>query len=246
MRCVIVAVVFFLWSSDAAASGATVVYAGRDGNTFSVEANGCYDEVGSSAAQIDCQKHTPILQGALSDSALEELVDMSVNEPHKLGLLCNLHKDVCKAVREHQDNSAECDLLFGSCQSALRHLHRMMFSQSPGMTEPQVCNNFARKSIRGFFHDFMSHGIDGSILSECNISINFGLCRWTQYVNVLSDETGCDPGSIIAMAGELGYEACGVPIWEQDRDAKPFVTIGLLLSLCLEKSYVVLQRFLDM
>eukprot|EP00931_Biecheleriopsis_adriatica_P080862 TRINITY_DN54202_c0_g1_i1.p1 TRINITY_DN54202_c0_g1~~TRINITY_DN54202_c0_g1_i1.p1 ORF type:complete len:231 (+),score=20.42 TRINITY_DN54202_c0_g1_i1:57-695(+) len=94
------------------------------------------------------------------------------------------------------------------------------------MGEPQVCNNFARKSIRGFFHDFMSNGIDGSILSEHNISINFGLCRWAQYINVLSDYTGCDPGSIIAMSGQLGYLACGVPIWDQDRDVKPFVTIG--------------------
>jgi hypothetical protein len=65
-------------------------------------------------------------------------------------------------------------------------------------------------------------GIDGSILSEHDISINFGLCRWAQYVNVLSDATTCDPGSVIAMAGMLGYEACGVPIWVQDVAVKPF------------------------
>ena len=186
-------------------SGATVVYTGRNGNTFSVEDHQCYDE-GANAALLACQKHTPVLEGALSTSALEDLVDMTVNEPHKLQLLWNLHQNVCAAVRENQDNSPECDGLFGSCQSALRHLHAMMFSQSPAMTEPQVCNNFARKSIRGFFHDFMSNAIDGSILSECSISINFGLCRWAQYINALSDETGCDPGSIIAMAGELGFE----------------------------------------
>ena len=69
-------------------------------------------------------------------------------------------------------------------------------------------------------------GIDGSILSEHDISINFGLCRWAQYVNVLSDATTCDPGSVIAMAGMLGYEACGVPIWDQDVAVKPFVHLG--------------------
>ena len=69
-------------------------------------------------------------------------------------------------------------------------------------------------------------GIDGSILSEHDISINFGLCRWAQYVNVLSDATTCDPGSVIAMAGMLGYEACGVPIWDQDEAVKPFVHLG--------------------
>ena len=80
--------------------------------------------------------------------------------------------------------------------------------------------------VRGFFHDFMSSQIEGSILSEHNISINFGLCRWAQYVNVLSDHTMCDPGTIIAMAGELGYEACGVHIWDNDVAAKPYVTVG--------------------
>ena len=68
------------------------------------------------------------------------------------------------------------------CQKALRHLHDMMFNQSPLRTEPQICNNFARKSIRGFFHDFMSDGIDGSLLYEHDIEMNFGLCRWAQYV----------------------------------------------------------------
>ena len=60
---------------------------------------------------------------------------------------------------------------------------------------------------RSFFHDYMSSFIDGSILHENNISMNVGLCRWTQYVAVLSDETRCDPGSIVAMAGQLGFEA---------------------------------------
>ena len=52
----------------------------------------------------------------------------------------------------------------------------------PLQSENQICNNFARKSVRGFFHDFMSSAIDGSILAETNVSINFGLCRWSQCV----------------------------------------------------------------
>merc|ERR1719469_1332270 len=60
--------------------------------------------------------------------------------------------------------------------------------------------------------------------------MNVGLCRWAQYVNVLSDATQCDPGSIIAMAGVLGYQACGVPIWEQDTDVKPTVHLGRAYS----------------
>ena len=72
----------------------------------------------------------------------------------------------------------------------------------------------------------MSDGIDGSLLYEHDISMNFGLCRWAQYINVLSDETTCDPGSIIAMAGMLGYKACGVEIWESDVAVKPVVHVG--------------------
>ena len=105
-----------------------------------------------------------------------------------------------------------------------------MFNQSPLQTEPQICNNFARKSIRGFFHDFMSNGIDGSILSEHDLSMNFGMCRWAQYINVLSDHTTCDPGSIVAMSGMLGYEACGVKMWTYDTDVHPEVHLGRAYS----------------
>ena len=37
---------------------------------------------------------------------------------------------------------------------------------------------------------------------------------------------GADPGSIIAMAGELGFEACGSNLWMMDKDAKPVVHVG--------------------
>ena len=63
------------------------------------------------------------------------------------------------------------------------------------------------------------------VLSEHNVSMNFGLCRWAQYVNVLSDATGCDPGSVVAMAGELGYLACGVSPW-----SGPSGPSGMMLS----------------
>ena len=146
-----------------------------------------------------------------------------VNEWGGKTMLCGHQRNVCAAIVEEQSYSAECAGLFGKCRLALRHLHEMMFKQD---NAAQVCNNFARKSIRGFFHDQMSNYVDGSILSESHIQHNFGLCRWGQYVNVLSDETGCDPGSIVALAGELGYEACGVPVFEQDFDVKPFVTLN--------------------
>eukprot|EP00966_Prymnesium_polylepis_P085935 1988777-Prymnesium_polylepis.1 len=51
--------------------------------------------------------------------------------------------------------------------------------------------------MRGFFHDFETADIEGSILWELHMGFNGGLCRWGQYVNALSDATGCDPGSII-------------------------------------------------
>merc|ERR1719409_2010363 len=90
----------------------------------------------------------------------------------------------------------------------------------------QQCNNFALKSIRGFFHDFMSSSIDGSILGELDTHINVGLCRWSQYINVLSDETKCDPGSIIVMAGQLGFDACGAQLYRLGQDAFTLVEIN--------------------
>eukprot|EP00940_MAST-03C_sp_MAST-3C-sp2_P002238 g2238.t1 len=90
----------------------------------------------------------------------------------------------------------------------------------------QQCNNFALKSIRAYFHDYMSDGVEGSVLNENDLDMNVGLCRYTQYLNVLSDETQCDPGSILAMAGQLGFDACGVEIWRVDQDVMPEVQIN--------------------
>eukprot|EP00966_Prymnesium_polylepis_P045993 1064588-Prymnesium_polylepis.1 len=63
------------------------------------------------------------------------------------------------------------------------------------------------------FHDYMTSDIEGSIIWETHMKFNTGLCKWSQYVNALSDATGCDPGSVIAMAGQLGYKACGIDLW---------------------------------
>jgi len=177
------------------------------------------------AAQIECSNNEAVMV------PFQHMIDSCIDAGHAAPqYCCQQQYHICHSIPEYQGNSAECAAHFTGCQRALRHLHKMMFNQSPLETEPQICNNFARKSIRGFFHDFMSNGIDGSILSEHSISMNFGLCRWAQYVNTLSDETQCDPGSIIAMAGMLGYTACGVPIWEQDVAVKPTVHLGRAYS----------------
>ena len=92
----------------------------------------------------------------------------------------------------------------------------------------QQCNNFALESVRGYFHDYMSTEIEGSILSQNHVEMNVGLCRWSQYINVLSDHTGCDACSTIAMAGQLGYEACGFALWEKvscQKEFAPFIFI---------------------
>ena len=79
----------------------------------------------------------------------------------------------------------------------------------------------------------MSTEIEGSLLFENDIEMNIGLCRYTQYVNLLADETACDPGTIIAMAGQLGFDACGVSIWEvRESDSRMYevaASIGLTL-----------------
>jgi hypothetical protein len=201
---------------------ASVVYVHSNGEQFDVNARCAAHDAGyfngGTAAQQNCLENEAVISNWPQNvnMALEHAADAH---------MCGLHKHVCFSIPEYQDKPA-CNEVVTNCKAALRHLHAMMFNQSPEMTEPQVCNNFARKSVRGIFHDFMSNAVDGSILSEHDVSMNFGLCRWAQYINVLSDETSCDPGSIIAMAGELGYEACGVSLWELDVAVKPGVTIN--------------------
>lgn len=43
---------------------------------------------------------------------------------------------------------------------------------------------------------------------------------------MLSDETKCDPGTIVAMAGQLGYLACGLELWHVDNAVLPFVLVN--------------------
>jgi hypothetical protein len=211
---------------DVVAKGpGTVVYTHSNGvRSFNIN-NCCAAPFGycneRDAARRACFLHRPVLTVAATQAALDQVIVHG-----SVAHLCNYQSTVCAAIEENQGLSSDCGALRGSCRAALRHLHAMMFNQSPQEGEPQVCNNFARKSIRGFFHDFMSNGIEGSILAEHHLAHNFGLCRWAQYVNVLSDETGCDPGSVVAMAGQLGYQACGVHLWDLDVAAKPAITLS--------------------
>eukprot|EP00587_Corethron_hystrix_P001009 CAMPEP_0113303338 /NCGR_PEP_ID=MMETSP0010_2-20120614/3794_1 /TAXON_ID=216773 ORGANISM="Corethron hystrix, Strain 308" /NCGR_SAMPLE_ID=MMETSP0010_2 /ASSEMBLY_ACC=CAM_ASM_000155 /LENGTH=899 /DNA_ID=CAMNT_0000157315 /DNA_START=111 /DNA_END=2811 /DNA_ORIENTATION=- /assembly_acc=CAM_ASM_000155 len=178
---------------------------------------------GRPGMQAKCIMYRPVLKPWLEEGKNGIYMAMEKGHEGNPHQVCVLQKLVCESTEKYTEYSPECNIAFGSCRSALRHLHEMMFNKPPS---PQICNNFARKSIRGFFHDFMSNAIDGSILAEHDISMNFGLCRWAQYVNVLSDHTLCDPGSIVAMAGELGYLACGVDLFNLDSEVKPRVTLN--------------------
>ena len=105
--------------------------------------------------------------------------------------------------------TTQCNVVWSQCQRAFRHLHLMMYNATK--TSQGVCNNFARKAVRAWFHDLITGGVDGSLLSEQHMGMNFGLCRFSQYVNALSDATGCDPGGIVAMAGFLGLNVTWSP-----------------------------------
>ena len=143
-------------------------------------------------------------------------------------VLCRGQRGICESKYEYMTDLTDgCRKMVQGCRSALKHLHTMMFTQDP---KKQECNNFALKSVRGFFHDYMTTDIEGSVLSENDLEMNVGLCRWTQYVNVLSDHTGCDAGSIIQMAGYLGFEACGFQLWDVDIDVKPYVYLNRGMS----------------
>ena len=148
----------------------------------------------------------------LSAAAPPRAQVVRLNPNYRVAMLtvCEHHVHVCAHIPEYMSLSSGCETTVGYCRSALRHLHAMMFR--PDLSQQQ-CNNFALKSIRGQFHDSLSSDTEGSILWEMTDGMNLGLCRWTQYVNALSDATLCDPGTIIAMAGELGFEACGSNLW---------------------------------
>ena len=140
------------------------------------------------------------------------------------GFFCAIQRDYCKM--KYPDYSTQtCKATHNGCRRALRHLKEMLFKPEEGRfehknTAGQVCNNFALKSIRGFFHDHMSNHIDGSVLHENHVEMNVGLCKWTTYVSTLADETKCDPGTIVSMAGTLSYVACGTDMFSID-DGNP-------------------------
>lgn len=137
---------------------------------------------------------------------VERLLTVDKREQQEASRFQEHRQEQEETEKSQQD---KCSSLVNGCRQALKHLHLMMFKEDPN---EQQCNNFARKSVQGFFHDFLSSWIEGSVLHELHTDDNKGLCKWGQYIAALSDTTQCDPGSIIAMAGILGSEACGEPM----------------------------------
>ena len=113
-----------------------------DSRTFRVHVDN-YAGVGSAGMQ-HCLEWQPVL------APFQSTIDISVNHNSRDAYVCGHHKAMCQSIPEHQTNSDDCATLFTGCQSALRHLHAMMFTHSPETRfDGQVCNNFARKSVRG-------------------------------------------------------------------------------------------------
>ena len=138
---------------------------------------------------------------------------------------CHMQRLTCERVYEYErplyfSSTAEREgcvtQMLPKCRGALKHLKAMLLRDDP---EEQQCNNFALKSIRAYFHDWLSADIDGSLLWELNHEHNVGLCKWAQYVNTLSDITGCDPGTITNVAAMLGFKACGMDVWGKGSEA---------------------------
>lgn len=176
--------------------------------------------------QINCMENEGILEHW--PDYIRGSISSNVGRTNEV--LCRGQRGICESKYEYMtDLSNGCREMVQGCRSALRHLVEMMMKENK---DEQVCNNFALKSVRGFFHDYMSSDIEGSVLSENHLDMNVGLCRWTQYINVLSDHTMCDAGSIITMAGYLGYEACGFKLFSADIDVKPYVYLngGMMCS----------------
>lgn len=193
--------------------------------SFSMEHCSMHIEGAGNAAFTHCVKHTPVLD-YFPRFYTDPVVKVQSDNPYyrsTYNSICMQQEQMCSSIPEHQPASDGCEELVGGCRTALKHLHAMLYREDPN---EQQCNNFALKSVRGFFHDHMSADIEGSILFELHQSYNVGLCQWSKYINTLSDATMCDPGSIIAMAGELGFDACGVDLWNADTEAKPHVNIG--------------------
>lgn len=183
------------------------------------------DQLFGSARVLDCMLYQPVLTDS-SPWSLEHYFDRrdaSVSAAdlaqQKAGGVCDLLGKICRSGSDREFSGHHipeakqpaCDAAYGNCRSALRHIVAMLYK---GDQTQQQCNNFALKAVRGMFHDYMTTAVDGSILEEVGMEMNSGLCRWAQYVNVLSDATKCEPAAIISMAGILGTDACGFPAWQ--------------------------------
>lgn len=200
------------------------LFVGSERCSFPFHMSMCHHVDTTTEAMQECRLHRAVLtEGVLGDGRpltewvafdAVDVVRYNPNYKTAMQVVCEQHTLVCASIPEYQELSDGCRTTAGSCRSALRHLHAMMFRDDLAQ---QQCNNFALKSIRGQFHDSLSSDTEGSILWEMHDPMNLGLCRWTQYINALADATRCDPGTIVAMAGELGFEACGGNLWVKPR-----------------------------
>ena len=139
--------------------------------------------------------------------------------------ICDRQLKVCQQEWDwNLQIPGQCRQVRPKCRAALKHLDAMMFRTDQN---EQQCNNFALKSMRGIFHDYQTADIEGSILWELDMRFNLGMCKWSQYINALSDTTGCDPGSVIAIAGWLSFKACGIDMWGKQSNFGAVEGIGI-------------------
>ena len=173
-----------------------------DVTTYEIREDANYARSARGGAEMTaCILHRAVLQ------PFQNTIDFAVNHNSRDAYVCGHHKAMCEAIPENLATTPGCSKLYGNCQSALRHLHKMLFNQSPKTTAPQVCNNFARKSVRGFFHDFMSKHIDGSILSEHSIAINFGQYKQPNWHTAPSKTSLGHSPSVAALLVSLAFAA---------------------------------------
>jgi hypothetical protein len=110
---------------------------------------------------------------------------------------------VCNAIPENQPLSTGCRAVVPKCRSALKHLKLMLLRDN---LDEQQCNNFALKSLRGFFHDFMTSDIEGSILWELDKEFNKG-CTPCARLHAHARRTLPSPRA--ARAAVRSDDACG-------------------------------------
>ena len=118
--------------------------------------------------QTECMNNEGILEHW--QQYIDQVIGDGSNVPRTDEILCRGQRGICSSKFEYMtDLSPGCSQMFLGCRRALRHLHQMMFKANEN---EQECNNFALKSLRGFFHDYMSTDVEGSILSENHLYLH--------------------------------------------------------------------------